>query len=70
MPSTFDPVHAAAHGYTLEDWHDVSDNPEWTDEDFARARPLREALPSLYEAIRQELEQRRLTSASSPRSSR
>lgn len=34
------------------DYEDVEiddpDNPEWTDEDFAKARPLREALPELY----------------------
>jgi uncharacterized protein (DUF4415 family) len=28
------------------------DNPEWTEEDFARARPLREADPRLFEALR------------------
>jgi uncharacterized protein (DUF4415 family) len=28
------------------------DNPEWTEEDFARARPAREVLsPALYEAL-------------------
>lgn len=35
-----------------DDYQDVdvddSDNPEWTDEDFAKARPLREMLPDLY----------------------
>lgn len=28
------------------------DSPEWTDEDFARARPLREALPGLMRKVR------------------
>lgn len=27
---------------------DDQDNPEWTQADFARARPLRDALPDLY----------------------
>jgi hypothetical protein len=27
------------------------DNPEWTEEDFAKALPLREALPDLYAQI-------------------
>jgi len=27
------------------------DNPEWTEDDFRRARPFREALPELAEAI-------------------
>jgi uncharacterized protein (DUF4415 family) len=34
------------------DYEDVEiddpDNPEWTEEDFAKARPLREVLPDLY----------------------
>ncbi|MBB4041988.1 uncharacterized protein (DUF4415 family) [Microvirga flocculans] len=28
------------------------DNPEWTDEDFARAKPLAEVLPELAEAAK------------------
>ena len=28
------------------------ENPEWTLEDFRRARPLKEVLPELYEALR------------------
>jgi hypothetical protein len=31
---------------------DDPDNPELTEEDFARARPLREVLPDLYEALK------------------
>jgi uncharacterized protein (DUF4415 family) len=35
-----------------DDYDDVEiddeDNPEWTDEDFAKARPFREAMPDLY----------------------
>lgn len=33
--------------YTDEDVADVLDNPEWTAEDFANARPLAEMLPEL-----------------------
>jgi uncharacterized protein (DUF4415 family) len=32
------------------------DNPEWTEEDFAKALPLREALPDLYAQIVAERE--------------
>lgn len=38
--------------YTQEDWDEVSDNPELTDEELARLRPAREVLPAaLYEAL-------------------
>ena len=30
------------HGFSKEDWDEVSDNPEWTEEDFKLARPFRE----------------------------
>ena len=30
------------------------DNPEWTDADFARARPAKEVLPSLFSQTRSE----------------
>ncbi len=39
-------------GYTKEDWDEVSDNPEWTEEDFKNARPFAEVFPELTEAIR------------------
>jgi uncharacterized protein (DUF4415 family) len=39
-------------GYSARDLRDVSDNPELTKEDFAKARPLAEALPELAAAIR------------------
>ncbi len=35
----FDPAHAAAYGYTKEDWDEV-DSPDITDEEIARG-PLR-----------------------------
>ena len=33
---------------------DDPDNPEWTEEDFARARPFKEVFPDLYEAMTRE----------------
>ena len=39
-------------GYSVRDLRDVSDNPELTKQDFAKARPLAEALPELAAAIR------------------
>ena len=38
-------------GYSKEDWEDVSDNPEWTEEDFKNARPFAEVFPELAESI-------------------
>lgn len=51
MSKAFDPVHAAANGYTLEDWEEVSDNPELTAEELAQMRPMSEAMPELHAAI-------------------
>jgi len=39
-------------GYSKADWDDVSDNPEWTEEDFKNARPFAEVFPELAESIR------------------
>lgn len=39
-------------GYTNADLKAVSDNPEWTKEDFARARPFREVFPNLHASIK------------------
>jgi len=38
-------------GYTREDWDEVSDNPEWTEEDFKNAKPFAEVFPDLAEKI-------------------
>ena len=38
--------------YTARDMREVSDNPEWTKADFAKAKPFAEALPELAAAIR------------------
>lgn len=48
----FDAKHAAAHGYTRENWDEVGDNPEWEEEDFKNARPFAEALPELAASAR------------------
>jgi uncharacterized protein (DUF4415 family) len=37
--------------YTQEDWNDVSDNPEWTDEEVATAKPFAEVFPELAKTI-------------------
>lgn len=39
-------------GFTKDDWDAVSDNPEWTEEDFRNARPFAEVFPDLAESIR------------------
>ncbi len=44
--------NAKKKGYSARDMYDVSDNPEWTREDFARAKPFAEALPDLAASIR------------------
>ena len=39
-------------GYSTSDLREVSDSPEWTKKDFAKARPFAEALPDLAASIR------------------
>lgn len=39
-------------GYSDEDMREVLDNPEWTEDDFRRARPMSEAFPDIVEALR------------------
>ena len=39
-------------GYTKEDWDEVSDNPELTDEELAQMRPFAEVFPEFAEQIR------------------
>ncbi|MXP24718.1 hypothetical protein GRI39_01485 [Altererythrobacter indicus] len=38
--------------YTQADLDAVSDNPEWTEEDFAKAVPFAQAFPELAKSIR------------------
>jgi len=39
-------------GYTKADLKAVSDNPEWTKEDFAKAKPFSEVFPGLHASIK------------------
>jgi uncharacterized protein (DUF4415 family) len=39
-------------GRTEKDLGEVSDNPEWTKEDFAKAKPFAEVFPELAASIR------------------
>ena len=45
------PGFVPGRGYTQEDWDEVSDTPEITDEQWATARPLAETMPELVEAM-------------------
>lgn len=45
-------VDRSKRGYTKADLKTVSDNPEWTKEDFARARPFSEVFPDLHASIK------------------
>jgi uncharacterized protein (DUF4415 family) len=38
--------------FTEADWDTVSDNPEWTDADFKKAKPFSEVFPELAEGLR------------------
>jgi len=40
------------HGFTQQDWDEVSDNPEVTPELLQRARPFAEVFPELAASIR------------------
>jgi uncharacterized protein (DUF4415 family) len=46
------PGYVANPHYSQEDWDVVSDNPELTEEDFAKARPFAEVFPYLLQSIR------------------
>ncbi len=47
-----EPGFVPGQGFTQEDWDEVSDNPEMTDEQWAEARPANEVLPpALYSAL-------------------
>lgn len=41
-----------APGYTQADMDAVSNNPEWTAEDFTKAKPFADAFPDLAKTIR------------------
>jgi len=52
MTAKHAPGYIPNPNYRQEDWDEVSDNPEWTEEDFAKARPFAEVFPELAEKIR------------------
>jgi uncharacterized protein (DUF4415 family) len=53
------PGYVANPHYSQEDWDEVSDNPEWTKKDFAKAKAAREVLPpALFEALARKRGQR------------
>jgi len=43
-------------GYTKEDWDEVSDNPELTDEELRQMRPFAEVFPEFAAALAAEAE--------------
>ncbi|MEY2942316.1 MAG: hypothetical protein RLY97_330 [Pseudomonadota bacterium] len=51
-------------GYTQADMDEVSDNPEWTEEDFAKAVPFAQAFPHLAASIRKRGRQKTPTKMS------
>lgn len=46
-----EPGFVPGRGYTRQDWDEVSDSPEITDEQWADARPLVEVMPDLVAAM-------------------
>jgi uncharacterized protein (DUF4415 family) len=44
--------NAKKKGYSARDLREVSDSPEWTKEDFAKAKPFAEVFPELAASIR------------------
>lgn len=46
------PTFEPGRGYDKEDWDEVSDHAEATDEELAQARPFAEVFPELMESIR------------------
>ena len=46
------PASKKTKGYSAKDVKAVSDNPEWTKDDFAKAKPFAEVFPDLAKTIR------------------
>jgi uncharacterized protein (DUF4415 family) len=64
MKAKHAPGYVPNSHYSQEDWDEVSDNPEWTDEELANARPAREVLPpAFFEALARKRGQRGLQKA-------
>lgn len=45
----------SGRGYSENDWQDVSDNPEWDDQDQANAKPFTEFFPEISKKMQQNL---------------
>lgn len=39
-------------GYDKADWDEVSDNPEWSEDEIRNAKPFAEVFPELAESVR------------------
>ena len=52
------PGYVPNPNYSQDDWDEVCDNPELTDEQLAQARPLAETMPALVEAARRRRDSR------------
>ena len=46
------PGYVPNTNFTQDDWDEVSDSPELTEEDLAQAQPIAKALPDVVEAMR------------------
>ncbi|HYF88972.1 BrnA antitoxin family protein [Azospirillum sp.] len=46
------PEFQPGRGYSKEDWDEVSDNPELTEEEMRQARPFAEVFPELAASIK------------------
>ena len=44
--------NAKKNGYSARDLREVSNNPKWTKEDFAKAKPFADVFPELAASIR------------------
>jgi hypothetical protein len=54
---------AAKKGYTARDMRAVSENPEWTRDDFARAKTFDEVCPGMRKGRGPKVPRRKRTSA-------
>ena len=49
--NSYDPKSGFTREEWAQAWDEVSDNPEWTEEDFKLARPFAEVFPELAASI-------------------
>ena len=52
MPTSKPSDFKEGRGFAKEDWDAVSDNPEWTEADFKKAKLFTEAFPELADGLR------------------